>query len=85
VVAAWDPVDLYHCGTVLRARRAPSHRRRRALGERWIWATITEVRMNQPGTPGSTQVRSTRRAANHSRNLRIHAELSSVRVHLPVD
>jgi hypothetical protein len=35
----------------------------RALGERWIWATITEVRMNQPGAPRSTQARSTHQAA----------------------
>jgi hypothetical protein len=35
----------------------------RALGERSIWATITEVRMNQPGAPGGTQARSTHHAA----------------------
>ena len=59
-----DPVDLYQCGD--RYYVLDGHHRiavARALGERWVWATITEVRKNQPGTPGSTQVRSTRRAA----------------------
>jgi hypothetical protein len=59
-----DPVDLYHCGG--RYYVLDGHHRiavARALGERWVWAAITEVRMNQPGTPRSTQARSTRRAA----------------------
>ena len=51
-----DPVDLYHCGD--RYYVLDGHHRIavvRALGERWIWATITEVRMNQPGVPRGTQ------------------------------
>jgi hypothetical protein len=59
-----DPVDLYHCGG--RYYVLDGHHRiavARALGERSIWATITEVRMNQPGTPRSTQAPSTHQAA----------------------
>ena len=59
-----DPVDLYHCGS--RYYVLDGHHRiavARALGERSIWATITEVRMNQPGAPRSTQARSTHQAA----------------------
>jgi hypothetical protein len=51
-----DPVDLYHCGG--RYYVLDGHHRiavARALGERWILATITEVRMNQPGAPRGTQ------------------------------
>ena len=53
-----DPVDLYHCGD--RYYVLDGHHRiavARALGERWIWATITEVRINQPGAPRGAQVR----------------------------
>ena len=59
-----DPVDLYHCGDWYYV--LDGHHRiavARALGERCVWAAVTEVRMNQPGTPRSTQARSTRRAA----------------------
>jgi hypothetical protein len=59
-----DPVDLYHCGD--RYYVLDGHHRiavARALGERWISATITEVRMNQPGAPRGTQARSTHQAA----------------------
>jgi hypothetical protein len=46
----------YHCGD--RYYVLDGHHRiavTRALGERSIWATITEVRMNQPGAPRGTQ------------------------------
>ena len=49
-----DPVDLYHCGD--RYYVLDGHHRiavARALGERWIWATITEVRMKHTGTQHS--------------------------------
>ena len=47
-----DPVELYHCGGYYYV--IDGHHRiavSRALGERWVWATITEVRMSRPGTP----------------------------------
>ena len=50
-----DSVDLYHCGD--RYYVLDGHHRiavARALGERWILATITEVRMNQSGAPRGT-------------------------------
>jgi hypothetical protein len=59
-----DPVDLYYCGGWYYV--LDGHHRiavARALGERCVWAAVTEVRMNQPGAPRSTQARSTRRAA----------------------
>jgi hypothetical protein len=50
-----DPVELYRCGDDYYV--VDGHHRiavARALGERWVWATITEVRMKQPGTPRSS-------------------------------
>ncbi len=47
-----DPVELYRCGD--RYYVLDGHHRvavARALGERWVWANITEVRLNHPGTP----------------------------------
>ena len=47
-----DPVELYQCGDDYYV--LDGHHRiavARALGERMVWATITQVRMNQPGTP----------------------------------
>jgi hypothetical protein len=47
-----DPVELYRCGDEYYV--LDGHYRiavARALGERRVWATITEVRMNQPGPP----------------------------------
>jgi hypothetical protein len=47
-----DPVELYQCGDDYYV--FDGHHRvavARALGERMVWATITQVRMNQPGTP----------------------------------
>jgi hypothetical protein len=50
-----DPVELYRCGDDYYV--LDGHHRiavARALGERRVWATITEVRMSQPGTPRSS-------------------------------
>ena len=50
-----DPVELYRCGGDYYV--VDGHHRiavARALGERWVWATITEVRIKQPGTPRSS-------------------------------
>lgn len=47
-----DPVDLYRCGD--RYYVLDGHHRiavARALGERWVWANITEVRLTHPGVP----------------------------------
>ena len=47
-----DPVDLYRCGD--RYYVLDGHHRiavARALGERWVWANITEVRLAHPGVP----------------------------------
>ncbi len=47
-----DPVDLYRCGGqyyVLDGRHRIAVAR--ALGERWVWANITDVRLNHPGDP----------------------------------
>jgi hypothetical protein len=47
-----DPVDLYLCGD--RYYVLDGHHRiavARALGERWVLANITEVRLNHPGGP----------------------------------
>ena len=47
-----DPVDLYRCGDQYYV--LDGHHRiavARALGERWILANITEVRLNHPGMP----------------------------------
>ena len=46
-----DPVDLYQCGGDYYV--LDGHHRiavARALGQRSVWANITKVRMNQPGT-----------------------------------
>ena len=53
-----DPVELYHCGDCYYV--LDGHHRiavARALHERCVWATITEARMNQPGTPRSRRAR----------------------------
>ena len=47
-----DPVDLYRCGGQYYV--LDGHHRIAvacALGERWVWANITEVRLNQPDVP----------------------------------
>ena len=47
-----DPVDLYRCGGqyyVLDGRHRIAVAR--ALGERWVLANITDVRLNHPGDP----------------------------------
>jgi hypothetical protein len=47
-----DPVDLYRCGGryyVLDGRHRIAVAR--ALGERWVLANITDVRLNDPGDP----------------------------------
>jgi hypothetical protein len=47
-----DPVDLYRCGGqyyVLDGRHRIAVAR--ALGERWVLANITDVRLNHPGGP----------------------------------
>jgi hypothetical protein len=47
-----DPVDLYRCGGryyVLDGRHRIAVAR--ALGERWVPANITDVRLNHPGDP----------------------------------
>jgi uncharacterized protein (DUF1015 family) len=47
-----DPVDLYRCGD--RYYVLDGHHRiavARALGESWVWANITEVRLTHPGVP----------------------------------
>jgi len=47
-----DPVDLYRCGGeyyVLDGRHRIAVAR--ALGERWVLANITDVRLNRPGVP----------------------------------
>jgi hypothetical protein len=49
-----DPVELYHCGG--RYYVVDGHHRiavARALGERSVWATVTEVRMSRPAGPST--------------------------------
>jgi hypothetical protein len=49
-----DPVELYHCGGEYYVE--DGHHRvavARALGERRVWATVTEVRPSRPGKPGT--------------------------------
>jgi hypothetical protein len=49
-----EPVELYHCGG--RYYVLDGHHRiavARALGERRVWAAITEVRPSQPAAPGA--------------------------------
>jgi hypothetical protein len=49
-----DPVELYHCGGHYYVE--DGHHRiavARALGERRVWATITEVRPSRPATPAA--------------------------------
>lgn len=49
-----DPVDLYDCGG--RYYVLDGHHRiavARALGERSVWATVTEVRASRPGAAGT--------------------------------
>ena len=48
-----DPVELYHCGG--RYYVQDGHHRiavARALGERQVWAAVTEVRPSRPAAPG---------------------------------
>ena len=50
-----DPVELYHCGG--RYYVEDGHHRvavARALGERRVWATVTEVRPSSPGAPAAS-------------------------------
>ena len=49
-----EPVELYHCGGRYYVLDG-AHRIAvaRALGERSIWAIVTEVRLNDPGKPRS--------------------------------
>jgi hypothetical protein len=49
-----DPVELYHCGGHYYVE--DGHHRiavARALGERRVWATVTEVRPGRPATPAA--------------------------------
>ena len=49
-----DPVELYHCGGHYYVE--DGHHRiavARALGERRVWATVTEVRPSGPATPAA--------------------------------
>ena len=49
-----DPVELYHCDG--RYYVEDGHHRiavARALGERQVWATVTEVRPSRPTTPAA--------------------------------
>jgi hypothetical protein len=49
-----DPVELYHCGGHYFVE--DGHHRiavARALGERRVWATVTEVRPGRPATPAA--------------------------------
>jgi len=49
-----DPVELYHCGG--RYYVEDGHHRiavARALGERRVWATVTEVRPSRPAAPAA--------------------------------
>jgi hypothetical protein len=53
-----DPVDLYRCGEDYYV--LDGHHRiavARALGERWVWANITEVRINKRARPGQAPER----------------------------
>jgi hypothetical protein len=50
-----DPVDLYRCGGQYYV--LDGHHRiavARALGERWVSANVTEVRLSRPGMPDSS-------------------------------
>jgi hypothetical protein len=49
-----DPVELYHCGSEYYVE--DGHHRiavARALGERRVWATVTDVRPSRPATPAA--------------------------------
>jgi len=62
-----DPVDLYRCGGQYYV--LDGHHRiavARALGERWVWANITEVRLNDPDVPNVRY----KTAEDHSRSFR---------------
>ena len=60
-----DPVDLYRCGGQYYV--LDGHHRvavARALGERWVSANITEVRLNDPDMPNASY----KTAKDHSRS-----------------